>query len=161
MRMLAVKELDLVTGGSLPEVVVTGKRSRPGENPVDPYGTGFDASDIYGDEGGNDVREEVVVEAPRMTEQEKLAYDKAKQRAEATLLFLEAMGIGVWGWLVASASKAGQGALGAVGYLTADGYFDETREKLLEGLTLYEFTLDGLDGEYDGNVDDEKYRLNL
>jgi hypothetical protein len=160
MRMLAVKELDLVTGGLL-EVPVTAPRLRPGENPVDPYGTGFDASDIYGDEGGNDVRDEVVVEAPRMTEQEKLAYDKAKQRAEATLVMLEALGIGAWGWLGASASKAGAGALAAVGYLTANGYFGETREKLLEGLTLYEFTLDGLDGKYDGNVDNEKYRHNI
>jgi hypothetical protein len=152
MRMLAVKELDLVTGGSLPEVVSTAPRPRPGENPLDPYGTGFDASDIYGDEGGNggsDVRDEVVVEAPKMTEQEKFAYDLAKARAEASLTLMELVGVTA---LVRLGGKSAVAA-GWVAYGEARVYTDEAREKLLEVMTENEFRLDGMDGRYDGNVE--------
>ena len=53
MRTLAFNEIHLVAGG-MQEVVVSEKRPSSGD-PVDPFGTGFNPQDIYGEgEGGNE-----------------------------------------------------------------------------------------------------------
>lgn len=57
MRTLAFNEIHLVAGG-MEEVVVSAKRPSSG-NPVDPFGTGFNPQDIYGEgEGGNEPEQD-------------------------------------------------------------------------------------------------------
>ena len=160
MRALAISELGVVSGG---DVLITDRRIDEGL--YDPWGAAAAfaynwESTIDGGGGGGEIQE-VVVTAPLMTDQEKLAYDAAKTRAEANLLFVESLGLGVVTWLQAGTSAVLKGILATVGYVPGKIYVGEARADLLERMTELEYAMDGLDGVYDGKVDDDKYRWNL
>lgn len=161
MRALVLREIEFVAGGdgdALDEVEVPGRRYRD-DTPGGWYsGPNYSPSNLWGPEGGNDAIEEVVVEAPKMTEQEQLAYDKAKARAEASLVAMEAAGVGITAWVAAQSSAVQKGIIAAIGFIAGYMYM-ERREGILEAMTAMEFHLDGMDGVYDGIVD-EKYRHN-
>ena len=159
MRTLTLDEVGFVSGGDgddepMQEVVVQGKRII--DWPLRYYlseDTG--GGRFAGDGGGGEVLEEVVVESPKMTEQEKFAYDLAKARAEAALTMMEFTGA------TAVAKLGGISAVAAawVAYTTERVYTAEDREKLLEIMTENEFRFDGMDGKYDGEtVKDRDYR---
>jgi len=157
MRALALRELEFVAGGDdLEEVPVWGRRDRWSGQDGGSGGSNYSPANLWGPEGGDNNLEEVVVEAPKMTEKEKAAYDAAKARAEATLVAMEAAGVGITAWVAAQSSAVQKGFLAAIGFVAGYMYM-ERREGILEVMTNTEFYLDGLDGEYDGIVD-ETYR---
>jgi hypothetical protein len=158
MRALVLRELELVAGGDLEEVVVEERRLPEGNLPMWD-GCNINAADIYYGENLLGDLDEVVMEAAKMTEQEKSAYDYAAKRAEASLVAMEAAGVGIAAWVAAQSSAVMKGILAALGVIAGHEYL-QRREAILEAMTAYEFHLDGMDGVYDGIVD-EKYRHNI
>ena len=60
--------------------------------------------------------------------------------------------------MAAQSSAVQKGIIAAIGFIAGYMYM-ERREGILEAMTAMEFHLDGMDGVYDGIVD-EKYRHN-
>ena len=157
MRMLALDEVEAVSGGASDGLFVIQNQAT--------WGTQFSGGALFGTGSGisgfegfkawledQGVILEVVVTAPKMTDQEKLAYDAAKARAEANLFLAENAIVGGSIYAGLSASKAVATLLGLLGFNAGTKYTAEERAALLERMTQMEFEMDGMDGSHDGIV---------